>query len=142
MAPEENPECFKGVNIVERTEIIFDLRAIRHKVDDLIRRLENEEGVRVRDRLSQIERVVAKEFGVDPAMLMIRKRQYNSSWPRFVAIALATDLLPASWEWLQSHYRFKSNKSISHARTWVRKKCQDRSFMERIERIRQLLNEN
>lgn len=129
------------MNVIDRTEIIFDLRQIRHAVDGLINRVEQDEAESVKSRLSELERVVAAEFGVDRALLMIRSRKYNSSWPRFVAIALAIDLLPVSWEWLQSHYRFKSNKSISHARTWVRKKCQDRSFMERIERIRQLLNE-
>lgn len=130
-----------AVNIVDRTEIIFDLRQIRHRVDELIRRVEHEESVTVRTRLDEIERAVAKEFGVDRAFLMIRNRQFNSSWPRFVAIALAIDLLPVSWEWLKTHYRFKSQKSISGARTWVRKKCQDPTFMNRIERIRQLLNE-
>lgn len=128
------------MNIVDRTEIIFDLRQIRHAVDAMIRRVEQDEAESVKSRLSEIELAVAAEFGVDRAMLMIRKRQFNSSWPRFVAIALAIDLLPVSWEWMKTHYRFKSQKSISHARTWVRKRCQNRLFMERIDRIRKALN--
>lgn len=139
---ETNATKETAVNVIDRTEIIFDLRQIRHAVDELIRRVEQDESESVKSRLSEIELAVAAEFGVDRAMLMIRKRQFNSSWPRFVAIALAIDRLPVSWEWLQTHYRFKSNKSISHARTWVRKKCQDPQFKQRIERIRRLLNED
>jgi chromosomal replication initiator protein len=65
--------------------------------------------------VTEIQRAVAKHYGVTPAELLANTRRAHVAWPRHVAIYLARELAGASLHTLGDQFGGRSHTTILHA---------------------------